>query len=163
VALDLALRARSLTAVPSRPGGVVVRDLDLLVPAFKERVLDLVAMMRASGHQPLVWETFRSRERAEALAKRGTGVVDSMHTYGVAVDVICERRKWSAPFTFWRDLRDHAESLGLTSGARWRRRDLPHVQAIPVSHQGVLRQLARTFPGELNEYVATVLEMEKRA
>ena len=118
MALDLTLRARSIGAVPSRPGGAVVRDLDLLVPAFKERVLDLVAMMRASGHSPLVWETLRSRERAEALAKRGTGVVDSMHCYGVAVDIVCERLKWGAPFAFWRDLRDHAESLAGAGLAR---------------------------------------------
>ncbi len=153
--LDLALRARSVVAVPSRPGGAVVRDLDLLVPAFKERVLDLVAMMRASGHDPWVFETLRTQERAAFLARKGTGVVDSMHCYGVAVDVISLSKKWNAGFKFWRDLRDHGESLGLTSGARWRRRDLPHVQAIPVSKQDILRELHRRLGrAEVEQYVA---------
>lgn len=143
MALDLALRARSLVAVPSRPGGAIVRDVAELVPAFRERVLDLVAMMRASGHDPWIFETYRSPERARALADRGTGVVGSMHSYGCAVDVISSSKEWGAPFAFWRDLRDHAEALGLVSGARWRRRDLPHVQAIPVGRQALLRELHR--------------------
>ncbi len=141
--LDLALRARSIAAVPPRPGGAIVRDVAELVPAFRERVLDLTARMYASGHDPWIFETYRSPERAKLLADRGTGVVGSMHCYGCAVDIISASKKWGAPFAFWRDLRDHSEALGLVSGARWRRRDLPHVQAIPVGRQALLRELHR--------------------
>lgn len=144
MALDLRLRTRSVLAVPSRQGGVVCRDLDRLVPTFRVRVDLLTARMVASGHDPMVFETYRSPERAAMLARRGTGVVDSMHCYGVAADLISTSMKWSAPYAFWRDLRDHAEALGLVSGARFRaRHDAPHVQCVPVLYQGVLRALAR--------------------
>jgi hypothetical protein len=142
MALDLALRARSLVGAPERatPGGVI-RDLDLLAPAFRAKVLDLVARMIASGWDPIVHETWRSPERAAMLAASGRGIAKSMHCYSLAVDIISASKRWSAPFAFWRDLRDHAEALGLVSGARFSRRDLPHVQGVPIAKQALVRRL----------------------
>lgn len=139
LAPDVALWLRSFRGAVDRPGGAVARDLDLLVPAFRKRIEDVVADLIVAGHRPKVWETYRSPERAAILARRGTGIVMSMHCYGVAADIIHAEQLWKAPPRFWRALRDAAESHGLVSGARWRRVDLPHVQAVPVAMQDKIR------------------------
>jgi hypothetical protein len=119
---------------PRRPE----RSLDLLVPSFKAKVQQLLRAMQARGFRPLVWETLRSRERAEQLAEKGTGRPDSMHIYGLAVDVIDAERMWDHP-AFFAALGVEAEKLGLTWGGRWSSRDLPHVQAMPVALQTTMR------------------------
>ena len=149
MALDLGLRAKSALGIPARPtSDALCNDLARLAPAFGMRVAILLDRMVASGHTPLVWETYRTPERAAALAAKGVGVVGSMHCYGCAVDIVRKQAPhWDAPFAFWRDLRDHAELLGLVSGARFKRRhDAPHVQCVPATAaaQNIVRDLFRT-------------------
>ncbi len=117
-------------------------DLNLLVPIFRERVARLLLAISQRGHKPLVFETLRSRERANANEAKRTGIADSMHCYGVAVDIICQEHSWSCfshECMFFRVLGEEARKLGLTWGGDWSIRDYPHVQAIPVGLQRSLR------------------------
>lgn len=127
-----------------------INDMTLLLPSFRERVEILVDRLSHRGLDPVVWETFRTQERAELLAKYGTsknGAL-SMHCYGAAADILSRRYKWSNP-SFFRALGQEADRLGLTWGGDWDGDpstkhsfvDSPHVQAIPVRQQNGLRAM----------------------
>lgn len=142
----------------------VTNDPDMLCDGFRERVLDVMALMRERGWTPILYETRRTKERAAELHARGTGSKDSMHCYDVAADIVDGDRHnvprktkeglWDAPAKFWADLEDIAESLGLVRIYRrgqhhnaadgdaesW---DKPHVQACEVSEQNALRAMTR--------------------
>lgn len=139
-----------------RPGGAVMRDMGLLVPAFRVRVEAVLDGMRADGFAPMVWETLRSPERCEELHRRGTGKVMSVHRLGVAADIIDSKLRWSATPAFWRSLRRHADLQGLTSGAAWARHDLPHVQALPAAWD---RRLFGMTPEEVASAVRAQLPL----
>lgn len=130
------------------------RDLAKLHPLFLPRVQELIRRVEQDGHDPYVFEAFRTFERARALAQRGTGVVMSMHCYGLAVDVISRDKLWSPPAGFWHSLEHHAATLGLTWGGHFSRPDKPHVQAVPVRLQGRVR---RGTPAELDRVVRACL------
>ena len=118
----------------------VSRDPPLLLPGFAAKVESLFARMRAQGHDPMLWEGYRSPERAQKLSDKGTGIKMSMHCLGAAVDIVDEDDMWKATPEFWDCLGDEAEALGLTVLYRnGRRRDRPHVQAIPVKDQSRFR------------------------
>lgn len=128
--------ARPYLGAVQRPGGAICNDMDLLLPSFRYAVEEVLDIMRRAGHDPFVFETWRSPERVALLVQRGTGSANSMHSHGVAADIISISRRWKASAAFWRDLQAAAEVKGLTSGATFRsRRDLPHVQAISVKQQ----------------------------
>lgn len=120
----------------------VERDLDKLAPAFRVKVESLLEKLRGDGFAPLVWETYRSPERAKELAGKGRGIALSMHTLGLAVDIVDAKLRWNASPEFWTALGRHAEALGLTWGGRFKRVDKPHVQAIPISLQNTVRSLS---------------------
>jgi hypothetical protein len=133
--------AMSAGSKKANQGPAVERDLALLVPAFRVRLLLVLDAMRRDGFKPFVWETYRSPERAAMLAEKGTGNAVSMHTLGLAADVIDAERHWEAP-DFFKALHRHTLAQGLTRvhhGEDW---DGPHVQAMPASYQG--RMLAAT-------------------
>jgi len=129
----------------------VDRDLNKLVPAFRERVVALLLRMQARGFDAMVWEAYRSPERAKQLAAKGVGIALSMHCLGVAVDIVSASKRWKAPATFWEALGEEAEACGLTWGGRWRRVDLPHVQAVSVGEQAAARRMK---PDKLAAFVA---------
>jgi len=139
---------------------MIDRDISKLVPAFRARVELLLERMRARGFDAMVWETYRSRGRAAQLADAGRGVKDSMHTLGLAVDIVSESKKWGPGEDFWAALGEEAEALSLTWGGRWPTRpDKPHVQAIPVSAQGNARKLAaRELDAFSSKYMAPLPE-----
>lgn len=110
-----------------------------LDPTFRKHVETLLVLMIRDGWDPKVHETYRSPARASMLALVGRGTARSMHCYGVAADIISAKDKWGAPVEFWLALGHHARELGLTWGGTWRKRDLPHVQAVPVSDQIFVR------------------------
>ena len=123
-----------------------VSDVGALVPAFADRVVLLVARMRARGHDAVVWETYRTPERAAKFAEAGVGSADSMHCYGLAADIISEASAWNAPADFWAALGEEARKLGLVWGGDWHGQqrphgDKPHVQAIRVSEQRAFRAM----------------------
>jgi hypothetical protein len=132
----------------------VTNDPDLLLDGFRERVLEVMALMRERGHEPRLFETRRTKERAAELHARGTGSANSMHCYDVAADIICARQLWNASARFWADLEDIAESIGLVrlykrgikhdgTDANAESWDKPHVQACAVSEQNELRAMTR--------------------
>ena len=63
-----------------------------------------------------------------------------MHCYGVAADVICGDHSWRCPRScgFFDALQGAVEARGLVSGRSWGW-DSPHVQAVPVSKQDLIR------------------------
>ena len=117
-------------------------DADLLLQPVRDRWFLLERRMIALGHSPKLHETFRSKERAKMLARKGTGIVDSMHYYLVALDVICEVHRWDCAkhdCSFYEDYGEQAERLGFCWGGRWKKRDLPHIQACSVGGQSAIR------------------------
>jgi len=124
---------------PLRAG--VDRDPSRLLPGFAARVELLFQRLRARGLDPMLWEAYRSPERAAALHARGSGSKRSLHCLGAAVDIVHREDYWSAPGSFWKAIGQEARALGLTWGGRWRRRDLPHVQAVPVWRQRGFRAM----------------------
>jgi hypothetical protein len=94
---------------------------------------ELLRRLKADGHDPVLWEGFRTFARAEELQRRGSGIVKSMHCYGIAADIIDRFHRWNARPPFWAALGKHADDLGLEWGGTWQRVDRPHVQALPAS------------------------------
>lgn len=129
-----------MTKLPSpwTPEPPPSRDMLLLAPLFAEKVFTLIRDMEARGHDPIVFEGFRSDERQAWLYAcgrefdDGRGVVTkaatarkSWHRYGLAVDIISRSKRWDAQVRFWVDLRCIATELGLTSGSDWNRNGIP--------------------------------------
>lgn len=110
-------------------------SLDVLSPAFRERLVELLRRMMADGFDPLVYETYRTPERALELAERGTGAKLSQHSLGLAADVVDRRRYWKASPAFVASMHRHALELGLgrVEGDAW------HVQALPPRFDAQLR------------------------
>lgn len=138
-----------------------VYDLAELLPPFRRAVYVLLERLHAAGHEPVLHETYRTPERAAALIAKGRSKVApgalSMHCLRLAADLICERHQWDcgkAGCDFYQRLGLEAERLGMTWGGRWERRDLVHVQAIPVAVQARARRA--TLP-ELEELLAEYL------
>lgn len=127
---------------PLRKG--VHRDPSELLPGFADKVEALFRRLRDRGLQPLLWEAYRTPERADELAKRGTGASGkrSMHCLGAAVDIVHATQHWNAPQSFWEAIGEEAAALGLTWGGRWSRPDKPHVQAVPVLEQAAFRKMS---------------------
>jgi hypothetical protein len=127
---------RKRTATWGRPsiedqwGNTIHRNPAGVVPGFALRVERVLRRMRADGFDPVVYEAWRSPERARMLAERGDGIVYSMHTAGGAVDIVSESRLWDAPPGFWRALQRASEAEGLYWGGHFG--DRPHVQAVPT-------------------------------
>lgn len=120
--------------------------LSVLNPLFAARIRTLMGRMERRGFDPMIWETGRSRERAEDLAERGTGIEDSMHIYGLAVDIVSASALWGAPQPFWRALCEEANYLKLTCGADFGDHD--HIQALPTRYDPIVR---RSTPAEIRK------------
>lgn len=130
----------------------ISRDPKMLIPAFAKKIEKLFQKLIAQGHEPMLWEGFRTLKRAEKLSKRGTGIKKSMHCYGAAVDIIDEADMWNATSRFWNILGTEAEALGLVVLYRdGRRIDRPHIQAIDVEDQPEFRKMTVTQQREFVE------------
>lgn len=131
-------------------------DIDLLVPAFAERVRAVLLELRGQGFSPVLHETLRSKERAQKLVADGKSKARgglSMHCYGCACDIICGAHGWKcrkAHCPFFEELGAAYERHGLVWGGNWDRddragedgeNDLPHGQAIPLRLQNAVRNM----------------------
>jgi D-alanyl-D-alanine carboxypeptidase-like protein len=115
------------------------KTYEQLVPSFRERTDILLKRMVARGFEPVVIDAVRTVEEAAKNAAKGSGIIDSMHCWNVAVDVIEQGNGWANP-KFFKALGEEAKKLGLTWGGSWTRKpDRPHVQAIPVGWQHKVR------------------------
>lgn len=126
----------------ARPEAVwASRDWELLEPAFRQRLLLVMKLMREQhGYDVVLLEGYRSPDRQARLAARGghvtrAGAYQSYHQYGLAADcaflrngklVITEQDPWA--MTGYRLFGELAESVGLTWGGRWTLRDFGHVE-----------------------------------
>ncbi len=137
---------------PSKRKGVD-RDPAKLLKPFARKLNTLFRRMRARGFQPMFWEGRRSAERAETLAKKGTGIKLSMHVLGAAADIVdgSTGNPWKASPGFWTALGQEARKLGLTWGGDWAKGDFPHVQALAVNQQTAFRRMT---PGQRERFVA---------
>lgn len=121
---------------------------ELALP-FRMAVEELLERLRAAGYHPVLHETYRTPERAAALAEGGSGIAQSMHCLRIAADVICSRHAYDCGkhgCDFYQRLGAAAERLGMTWGGRWPKRDLVHVQGVPLVAQNEAR---RSTPAEI--------------
>lgn len=129
------------------------RALDDLSAPFRPKVFELLARLVERGIPVLIVDTLRTEAEHEAnLAKRvswtprskhlprklrGWPVTDPDAEKSDAID-LCpfeqfashgpDKLGWEPTHPGWNVIRDEAEKLGLTSGARWRQKDLGHVE-----------------------------------
>lgn len=132
----------------------VDNDPKKLLPGFAKKLEVLFQRMRARGFQPVLFEGYRTAERAKALAAKGTGIAASLHILGAAADIVDRSTYpdyWKGAPGFWTALRDEAEAIGLVSGARFSKPDIDHVQAIAVKDEVAFRAMT---PDERAQTVA---------
>lgn len=111
-------------------------DPSTLLEPFRERIIALMGRLKALGHDPILWEAYRSPERAAMLARKGTGIKMSIHCVGAAADIICKTHKWDCQklgCDFYETYMEQAERCGLYHGGRWKRKDWPHCQGCPAT------------------------------
>ena len=126
--------------VPPEPPRIV--SLDGLAPAFRRKLEIVLANLEHAGLSPEINETLRTSERQRWLYGMGReyddgrGIVThamdataSWHHYGLAADIMDGAHGWDdTPHAFWEQLAAAVHAEGLTSGAEWSHKDLPHVQ-----------------------------------
>lgn len=116
------------------------RDWNRLDPLFTQQVLHLFSRMAEQGYPMALLEGYRSAERQDMLAAKGSNVtqvsgLQSKHQYGMAVDVaplkngmlmISEKDPWCADA--YALLGKEAVRMGLTWGGDWSFQDLGHIE-----------------------------------
>jgi hypothetical protein len=113
---------------------------DLILPSFKARCDLLIERMAARGWEAVPISGLRTPAQAAANAAKGTGITNSLHCFGAAVDWVHAHDGWDNP-RFYKVLEEEAIGLGLVSGARWKKPDRPHVQCCAVGRQNEIRRL----------------------
>jgi hypothetical protein len=131
-----------MSKLPPPPTEVLVdQDILKLAPLFGEKVMALITDLNRMGYDAMLFEGFRSDERAKYLYgfgreyDDGRGIVTNApngaktwHRYGLAADIISKSKGWDAPATFWTALSNTALATDLTPGGLWKFADKPHVQ-----------------------------------
>lgn len=122
-------------------------DINLLLPAFRDKIQLLLSNLQEEGFDPILIDTARTQKEADENAKKGTGISKSLHIYGAASDII-SASKGRKDNKFNAALIIGSKKLGLTSGANKKyggdfpsKHDVAHVQAIPVKLQPAFRSL----------------------
>jgi D-alanyl-D-alanine carboxypeptidase len=126
---------------------VRIADASLLEPMTRQLVERLVASARQMGIEVMIYETYRSRDRQQALFNSGASKLRTVgvHHHGLACDIVrlvggepC----WKGDFSFLGQL---AQSCGLIWGGDWGAPhikhsfiDSAHVQRCTVARQGDL-------------------------
>jgi hypothetical protein len=135
-----------------------IKDMELLEPTFRAKVVAIMAASRSAGTELVVTETYRSSERQQQLfdeQKTRLRMV-GVHHYGLACDfakAINGRLSWDGDWNFLIDL---ANAHGVISGGDWGQpdkehsfRDWDHIQGVTLDQQSGL--FAGTFyPGSGN-------------
>jgi hypothetical protein len=106
----------------------------------------LLDAMRAEGYDPVPFDTGRTPEETARNVAKGTSKAKggSMHEFGAAVDVICNKHGWScgkAKCKFFDRLQVNAEALKLLNGTVFSMVDRPHCQGVGLRQQAAIRKL----------------------
>ena len=124
-----------------------VSDLALLEPITGAAVVAIMAEAKASGHDMVVFETYRSQQRQAQLYDQGVTQLQKVgvHHYGLACDIVKlvdGEPSWDGDFSFFGVL---AKKHGLIWGGDWGTpnrphsfRDTCHVQRCAIGDQGRL-------------------------
>lgn len=105
----------------------LISDLSHLHPAFRNKIIVLIATLHAQGIEVEVRETYRTPERQNRLRRKGKSMVRagrSKHQYGMAVDIVPVRKNGSFDWSNkkkWGKIGRAGEALGLTWGGRWKK------------------------------------------
>lgn len=149
------LKHEIAVAVPSvwmRIKELRCNDTALLAPKFAESLEEMmiyanenIKRVRISSQSlipfdPIIFETWRANELQAIYFSQGTTkartALYGWHFYGLAVDIISKSMEWSVPNKWWEQLAKLAESRGLRSGRRWKKKvagsyvsnpDNPHI------------------------------------
>jgi hypothetical protein len=121
-----------------------IADPLLLEPVTRNAVAAVIADAKAHGVELMLFETFRSQERQEALFEQGATKLRhvGVHHYGLAADLVKSidgEPSWKGDFSLLGTL---ARAHGLIWGGDWGSPgvahsfvDADHVQRIPLARQ----------------------------
>lgn len=85
--------------------------------------------LRTAARQTYLYGFGRQYDDGRGIVTRSPTIVDSWHSYGLAVDVVEKSATpWDAPASFWLELGKAGEAHGLFWGGRFHHPDLPHLQ-----------------------------------
>ncbi len=124
-----------------------IADASLLEPMTRRLVEGLVASAHQMGIEVMIYETYRSQNRQQALFENGASKLRTVgvHHYGLACDIVrrvANEPSWKGDFSFMGQL---ARSCGLIWGGDWGDPDIKHtfidsvhVQRCTVARQGDL-------------------------
>jgi hypothetical protein len=124
-----------------------VADSSLLEPMTRRLVEGLIASAQQMGIEVMIYETYRSQNRQQALFENGASKLRTVgvHHYGLACDivrVVSGEPSWKGDFSFLGQL---ARSSGLIWGGDWGDPgikhgfiDSVHVQRCTIARQGNL-------------------------
>jgi hypothetical protein len=126
-----------------------IDDINLLEPNTRQRVLAVIADAKAQGTPLMVYETYRSQARQEALFQQKVTQLQTVgvHHYGLACDIVKivnGEPSWQGDYTFLEPL---AKKHDLIWGGNWGYpdpfkgfQDLDHVQFCSLKRQSTLFQ-----------------------
>jgi hypothetical protein len=123
-----------------------VADLALLEPTTRRLVEQIIASAQNMGISLMVFETFRSQARQQALFNQGASKLRAagVHNYGLACDIVRDvggDPSWKGDFSFLGQL---AHASGLIWGGDWGNPNIKHsfVDAVHVQRCTIARQPA---------------------
>ena len=113
-------------------------DISHLAPKMQDRVYMLMhdwnKILTVNGElfDPIVFETARPERLQEIYFQQGTTraatAIYGWHFYGLAIDVISQRKKWSVKETWWQTLARTMRANKIDPGYDWFNKDEPHGQ-----------------------------------
>lgn len=133
--------------------------IELLPPTMQLHVQHVLDGLKAAGYKPVLFDGMRTAAEAKKNASKGTGIVNSMHMYGPAADIICDEHGWQCrakKCKFYQTLKKIASAEGFVCGADFPSVDEPHIQAVMVFMQNKFRALPE---GERDEAIRAFFEM----
>jgi hypothetical protein len=124
-----------------------VDDLDLLEPVTRKLVEAIIADASANGLKLMVFETYRSQDRQEALFEQGATKLKTVgvHHYGLACDLVKDvngQPSWKGDFSLLGQLAHHHQLIWGgdwgTPGAHHSFIASDHVQRVTIGRQAAL-------------------------